>query len=173
MALQQLGIQVQRQIRSQKAPSFSWATLAWVQHPPPSTLAIINLWVKSLHEVLSGGRQWQIALGLARRREIYHLSLQHGVCVFTTKPSCQTWGLCPYHQSKQKTWIPRTTAAQPTWPITGIFFLTELCDPSHWPVGGSSTQHLVKHTIDSTLGSTILLYICYAASHGFWGLNCG
>ena len=40
----------------------------------------------------------------ARRKGIRYLSQQYGVCVLATKPSCRTWGLCPYNQPKQETW---------------------------------------------------------------------
>ena len=68
------------------------------------------------YQVLYGGRQWQIKsgqLGLAWRSGILYLSQQYEVFFLTTKPSCQTWALHPYHQPKQKTWNPTNHSRKP------------------------------------------------------------
>ena len=49
-----------------------------------------------------------------RRRNIYYLSRQYGVCVLTTKSSCRTWGLRPYPQPKHKTWNPTNHSCRPS-----------------------------------------------------------
>ena len=51
--------------------------------------------------------------GLFRRRRICYLSQQYRACVLTTKLSCQMWGLCPYHQLKQKTWNSTKHSCRP------------------------------------------------------------
>ena len=62
---------------------------------------------------LVGGRDKQITgqPGWARKKGIWYLFQQHGVCILTTKPSCRIWGLCPYHQ--QKTWNPINHSHEP------------------------------------------------------------
>ena len=80
-------------------------------HCKPSFMSL------NLCQVLSDGRQTQISgwwPGLAWWRvRIFFLSQQHVVSILTTKPSCQMWGLHPFHQLKQKLWNPTNYSHRP------------------------------------------------------------
>ena len=69
--------------------------------------------------------------------------------------------------------------------LLAVFYLINRCSPYRWVVlvswlnyvipavdlWGSTTQHQVQLAVDLILGSSTILHIQYAASHGFWSLT--